>query len=97
MIEAGHAGARGFSPAQLEHVFVELRRRRTERDVRALCIAAAGANGGKAFAMMLRELKRELKPSSEFRVPSSEPVSEMPLSAADFQRMMKEENGGDES
>lgn len=62
--------------------------------MRALCIAAAGANGGKAFAMMLRELKRELRAArGDARPTDEEPQSEMPLSTEDFERMMKEANG----
>lgn len=85
-----------MSLGQLAWIFRWRRRARAERDVRRLCLAAAGASGGKAFEIVMRDLKRELReldaPESA-REPADEPESQMPLSAADFEKMMREENG----
>lgn len=83
----------GLSTAQLTWVFKDVRQRRAERDLRALCIAGA-SQGGKPFELMLREIQRELR---ELRTEdrgrkTDEPESQMPLSAEDFAKMMREEN-----
>lgn len=95
MRERGHADAGELSPAQLTELFKWSRRERALRDLRALMIAAAGASGGKAFKHLARTIEDEIKlVSREGREAGEEEQSSMPLSAEDFERMLKEDNGG---
>ena len=86
-----------MSPARLLWVHDRHKRSQVQSEIRWLLNATAaantGANGGDAAADRLHELQREL---NRFATPSGEgrgeggPVSQMPLSSADFERMMKE-------
>lgn len=78
-----------LSPWQLLWVLKDARRRQAERDIRLLMITAAGAQGGKPFSLLLRDLKREAKGLTT--QVEAEPKSESPASMADLEQMMKEE------
>lgn len=83
-----------FSPAKLFLVFEQSRMRRLRRELRELINATAATAGGKAAQERFRQIERELRREERnIQKPEAEPRSEMPLSVADFERMMKEENG----
>lgn len=96
MIETGWPArlVQTFSPAKLFQVFEQSRMRKLRRELRDLINATAASAGGKAAQERFRQIERELRREERnTRQVEGEPQCETPLSAADFERMMKEENG----
>jgi len=64
-----------------------MHRRRIQRDMQRLMIAAAAARGGEPALKLYRDFERHLQADGK-AIAEAEPESEMPLSQADFERMM---------
>lgn len=70
-----------------------MKQREAGRSRRLLVMLAAAHAGGKAPQQVFRLLDRESRALAAEPNPEVEPESETPLSTADFEQMMKEENG----
>ena len=92
MIEAGWPVrvVQTFSPAKLFLVFEQSRQRLLRRELRTLVNATAAAAGGKAAQERYRQIEQELRGKKPAKGKGG---SEIPLSQAEFERMMQEENG----
>jgi hypothetical protein len=94
--EHGFSGAETetLSPAQLTWQLKQVKRRAADRNKRLLVMLAAAHAGGPAPQKVFRMLDQEARALQPVSEPEAEPECETPLSTADFERMMKEENGG---
>lgn len=96
MIEAGWPAGQvaRFGPAKLFLVFEQWRERTIRRRLETLIDATAAAVGGRAAERRFSQLEKQLKQVCTSTANESEEQTEsnMPLSAADFERMMKEQS-----